>query len=91
MLSAGSRGIRKSFDFNCRRQTNALIERGFEQSSKDQSSEMPFAGSEGSAGNAVYSCRLSAGDYIEALRHGLRLTPSEVKQIFSNVAPYFSK
>jgi uncharacterized protein len=33
----------------------------------------------------------TAGNCIDALRHGLRLSPAEVSQIFRNVAPYFLK
>ena len=33
----------------------------------------------------------TASNYIEALRHGLRLSPAEISQILRNVAPYFSK
>lgn len=33
----------------------------------------------------------TASNYIQALRHGLRLSPSETNLIFQNVAPYFLK
>lgn len=33
----------------------------------------------------------TASDYVETLRHGLRLSPAEIEKIFSNVAPYFPK
>jgi len=33
----------------------------------------------------------TASNYIDTLRHGLRLSPAEINQIFSNVAPYFPK
>lgn len=32
----------------------------------------------------------TANNYIETLRHCLRLSPAEINQIFSNLAPYFS-
>lgn len=33
----------------------------------------------------------TASNYIDALRHGLRISPAEISQILRNVAPYFSK
>jgi predicted TIM-barrel fold metal-dependent hydrolase len=33
----------------------------------------------------------TASKYIDTLRHGLRLSPAEIDQVFSNVAPYFAK
>ena len=34
---------------------------------------------------------ITARVYIDELRHGLRLSPSEISEILSNVAPYFRK
>jgi predicted TIM-barrel fold metal-dependent hydrolase len=33
----------------------------------------------------------TASSYIDSLRHGLRLSPTEINQIFSNAAPYFRR